>query len=157
MLLKLSVLFFTPLLSGLLIYLVKNFRSANFKLLLVFAGAYLFGITVVHILPELYRENQEVELIGLFVLMGFFLNRCWNISARVLNMDTFTRRIINTIIMIMITTITASLPSCCCWHFASMRFWREGCWRSFPVERVIMILMPFFWGLRFIAHRRHLR
>lgn len=75
MLLKLSVLFLTPLASGLLIYLVKNFRSANFKLLLVFAGAYLFGITVVHILPELYRENQEVELIGLFVLIGFFLQQ----------------------------------------------------------------------------------
>jgi len=75
MILKLSVLFLTPLISGLLIYLVKNFRSANFKLLLVFAGAYLFGITVVHILPELYRESQEVELIGLFVLMGFFLQQ----------------------------------------------------------------------------------
>lgn len=75
MTLKLSVLFLTPLLSGLLIYFVKNFRSANFKLLLVFAGAYLFGITVVHILPELYRENQEVELIGLFVLLGFFLQQ----------------------------------------------------------------------------------
>lgn len=75
MLLKLSVLFLTPLISGLLIYVVTNFRSANFKLLLVFAGAYLFGITVVHILPELYRENQEVELIGLFVLIGFFLQQ----------------------------------------------------------------------------------
>lgn len=75
MLTKLSVLFFTPLLSGLAIYLVKNFKSASFKLLLVFAGAYLFGITVVHILPELYREYQDVELIGLFVLMGFFLQQ----------------------------------------------------------------------------------
>lgn len=75
MTLKLSVLFLTPLLSGLLIYLVKNFKSTNFRLLLVFAGAYLFGITVVHILPELYRENQEIELIGLFVLIGFFLQQ----------------------------------------------------------------------------------
>jgi zinc transporter ZupT len=75
MILKLLVLFFTPLLSGLLIFLVTNFRSANFKLLLVFAGAYLFGITVVHILPELYRENEAVELIGLFVLIGFFLQQ----------------------------------------------------------------------------------
>jgi len=75
MALKLSVLFLTPLLSGLLIYLVKNFKSANFKLLLVFAGAYLFGITVVHILPELYRENERVELIGLFVLIGFFVQQ----------------------------------------------------------------------------------
>lgn len=73
--LKLSVLFLTPLISGLLIFVVANFRAANFKLLLVFAGAYLFGITVVHILPELYRENQEVELIGLFVLIGFFLQQ----------------------------------------------------------------------------------
>ena len=75
MTLKLSVLFFTPLISGLLIYLVGGFRLTNFKLLLVFAGAYLFGITVVHILPELYREYEEVELIGLFVLMGFFLQQ----------------------------------------------------------------------------------
>lgn len=75
MTLRLSVLFLTPLLSGLLIYVVKNLKSANFKLLLVFAGAYLFGITVVHVLPELYRENQEVELIGLFVLIGFFLQQ----------------------------------------------------------------------------------
>lgn len=75
MLLKLSVLLLTPLASGLLIYAVKDFKSTNFKLLLVFAGAYLFGITVVHILPELYRENQEVELIGLFVLIGFFLQQ----------------------------------------------------------------------------------
>lgn len=75
MTLKLSVLFLTPLISGLLIFVVGNFRLANFKLLLVFAGAYLFGITVVHILPELYREYQEVELIGLFVLVGFFLQQ----------------------------------------------------------------------------------
>ncbi|HZY78047.1 MAG TPA: ZIP family metal transporter [Cyclobacteriaceae bacterium] len=75
MTLKLSVLLLTPLLSGLLIFVVTNFKSANFKLLLVFAGAYLFGITVVHILPELYRENQEIELIGLFVLLGFFLQQ----------------------------------------------------------------------------------
>lgn len=75
MTLKLSVLFLTPLISGLLIFVVGSFRLTNFKLLLVFAGAYLFGITVVHILPELYREHQEVELIGLFVLMGFFLQQ----------------------------------------------------------------------------------
>ena len=44
-------------------------------MLLVFAGAYLFSITVIHILPELYIQNREVELIGLFVLAGFFLQQ----------------------------------------------------------------------------------
>jgi zinc transporter ZupT len=75
MTLKLLVLFFTPLLAGLLAFLVPSNKNANYKLLLVFAGAYLFAITVVHILPELYIQNKEVELIGLFVLCGFFLQQ----------------------------------------------------------------------------------
>src|SRR5690606_14294916 len=73
MILKLVVLFFTPLISGLLIYLVPKGKNSNFKLLLVFAGAYLFSITVIHILPELYRQPVGAEWIGLFVLAGFFL------------------------------------------------------------------------------------
>lgn len=73
--LKLAVLFLTPLLAGLLIYFLPEGRNRNYKLLLVFAGSYLFGITVVHILPELYRNNGEVEVIGLFVLAGFFLQQ----------------------------------------------------------------------------------
>jgi zinc transporter ZupT len=75
MTLKLLVLFFTPLLSGLLIYFVPATRSSNFRLLLVFAGSYLFGITVIHILPELYHQPVGIELIGLFVLAGFFLQQ----------------------------------------------------------------------------------
>ncbi len=75
MTLKLTVLFFTPLLAGLMVYLVPSAKGNNFKLLLVFAGSYLFSITVTHILPELYRQHQEVELIGLFVLAGFFLQQ----------------------------------------------------------------------------------
>jgi zinc transporter ZupT len=75
MTLKLLVLFFTPLISGLLIYLVPKGKNTNYKLLLVFAGAYLFAITVIHILPELYKQSLGVELIGLFVLAGFFLQQ----------------------------------------------------------------------------------
>jgi zinc transporter ZupT len=75
MTIKLLVLFLAPLLSGLLIFLVPKGKSNNFKLLLVFAGAYLFGITVTHILPELYQSSQELELVGLFVLLGFFLQQ----------------------------------------------------------------------------------
>lgn len=71
----LSVLFLTPLLSGLLIFLVPRSRNTNYRILLVFAGSYLFAITVLHILPELYRESQGAELIGLFVLAGFFLQQ----------------------------------------------------------------------------------
>lgn len=72
---KLVALFFTPLLAGLLVFLVPKGRSGNYKLLLVFAGSYLFAITVIHILPELYRQSLGLELIGLFVLAGFFLQQ----------------------------------------------------------------------------------
>lgn len=75
MLVKLLVLFFTPLISGFLVYFLPKGKTKSYKLLLVFAGAYLFGITVVHILPELYRNSGDVELIGLFVLAGFFLQQ----------------------------------------------------------------------------------
>lgn len=72
---KTLVLFFSPLLAGLLIYLIPGGRTRNYKLLLVFAGAYLFAITVIHILPELYRQHSGVSFIGLFVLAGFFLQQ----------------------------------------------------------------------------------
>lgn len=75
MALKLLVLFFVPLLAGLLVFVVPTDKLRNYRLLLVFAGAYLFGITVVHILPELYRSSNELELTGLFVLAGFFLQQ----------------------------------------------------------------------------------
>lgn len=73
--LKLLVLFFTPLLSGLLIFLVPKGKRTNYRMLLVFAGSYLFAITVIHILPELYRQSLGLELVGLFVLAGFFLQQ----------------------------------------------------------------------------------
>ncbi len=75
MMFKILVLFLVPLLAGLLVFVVPSGRLRNYKLLLVFAGSYLFGITVVHILPELYRTSSDLELTGLFVLAGFFLQQ----------------------------------------------------------------------------------
>jgi zinc transporter ZupT len=75
MTIKVLVLFLAPLLSGLLIFLVPKADNRNFRMLLVFAGSYLFAITVIHILPELYIHSDGLELIGLFVLIGFFLQQ----------------------------------------------------------------------------------
>jgi zinc transporter ZupT len=75
MTLKILVLFLTPLLSGLAIFLVPGGKGKSFKLLLVFAGSYLFAITIIHILPELYHQPVGMEYIGLFVLAGFFLQQ----------------------------------------------------------------------------------
>lgn len=75
MALKYAVLFLAPLLSGLLIFLVPGNRTPHFRLLLVFAGSYLFSITVTHILPELFRSADDIHLTGVLVLAGFFLQQ----------------------------------------------------------------------------------
>lgn len=75
MALKLIVLLMVPLASGLAIFLVPKGKRSNYKLLLVFAGAYLFAITVIHILPELYIHSTGLAWVGLFVLIGFFLQQ----------------------------------------------------------------------------------
>jgi len=75
MVIKLLVLFLAPLLSGALIYVLPKGRDANFRMLLGFAGAYLFSITIIHILPDLYATQIGTEFIGLAVLCGFFLQQ----------------------------------------------------------------------------------
>ena len=69
---NLSFLFFTPLVAGLFVFLVPRGKTANFKLILVFAGSYLFAITVIHLLPELFRNDLAPSWIGALVLIGFF-------------------------------------------------------------------------------------
>lgn len=44
----------------------------NYKILLSFSGAYLFSITVIHILPELFLQSKAVLYAGIFVLAGFY-------------------------------------------------------------------------------------
>ncbi|MCG8309959.1 MAG: ZIP family metal transporter [Cytophagales bacterium] len=45
----------------------------DLKYLLVFAGAFIFSITIVHLLPELFTASEHPQLIGLFVVVGFFM------------------------------------------------------------------------------------
>lgn len=71
--LNVSALFFTALLAGLMVFLTPKIKDVSFKLALVFAGSYLFSITIIHIIPELFFEAFNPSLIGLFLLGGFFL------------------------------------------------------------------------------------
>lgn len=63
------ILFSSALLGGSLIFLIKNDLSKKLKLLLSFSGAYLFSITVLHLLPEVYASGDSY--VGLFILLGF--------------------------------------------------------------------------------------
>jgi zinc transporter ZupT len=50
-------------------------EKISFDLPLIFAGAYLFGITIVHVIPELFASTSNPMLAGVFVLAGFYLQQ----------------------------------------------------------------------------------
>lgn len=61
--------------GGLLAFFWPKTNNGFYKLALVFAGSYLFSITVIHILPELFHASGHGSWIGVFVLIGFFLQQ----------------------------------------------------------------------------------
>ena len=68
---QLILLFGSSLLGGLGIFLFKKENSNRLKLVLSFSGAYLFAITVLHLIPDVYYSGNPQ--IGLFILGGFLL------------------------------------------------------------------------------------
>jgi zinc transporter ZupT len=66
---KLIFLFSSCFLGGSAIFLFKKDNQQRLKLILSFSGAYLFAITVLHLIPEVYLHGDSN--IGLFVLGGF--------------------------------------------------------------------------------------
>jgi zinc and cadmium transporter len=69
------ILFLVAFGAGLVAFYVPRINNSNYKLALVFAGAYLFSITIIHILPELFHQDDNPGYIGMFVLAGFFLQQ----------------------------------------------------------------------------------
>jgi len=62
-------LFLSVIISGTSVLFI-NIGSKNLKLLLSFSGAYLFAISVLHLIPEIYLSNTP--FIGVYILIGFF-------------------------------------------------------------------------------------
>ena len=73
MILNSFILIITTVLAGFSFYFVSNKNGSFFKAPLVFAGSYLFSITIIHILPELFSEAEEPFNLGIALLAGFFL------------------------------------------------------------------------------------
>jgi len=77
------------LLSG-IVALKVNINQTSLRLLLAFSAAYLFSVTIIHLLPEAFGYDPahhhevivtDVKLIGLFIVLGFCLQ---------LALDTFS-------------------------------------------------------------------
>lgn len=67
------ILISSALLGGSAAFLLPKSDNRWYQLSLIFSGAYLFGITIIHILPELFRSEMNASLTGIFILAGFFL------------------------------------------------------------------------------------
>lgn len=65
----LTGLFFSCLAGGLSVFLFKTDNRQHLKLILSFSGAYLFAITTLHLIPEVYHSPDSY--IGIYVLGGF--------------------------------------------------------------------------------------
>jgi len=67
-----AILFASAFLSGVAVFFVKRNNANALRLILSFSGAYLFSITVLHLIPHVYHTHDTFdETIGLFVLLGF--------------------------------------------------------------------------------------
>jgi zinc transporter ZupT len=75
MITALLILFFVALIAGGIAFYIPKINTGTYKLWLVFAGAYLFSITLVHIFPELFSHGSNAGYIGIFILLGFFLQQ----------------------------------------------------------------------------------
>ena len=65
------LLFITIILSGSSIFAFRRINPGFLKLLLSFSGAYLFALTVLHLIPEVYQSGDKN--IGIFIFIGFFI------------------------------------------------------------------------------------
>jgi len=68
----LTILLSLPVLVTGFIFLSLRIKTQNLRFLLAFSAAYLFSISVTHLLPECY-EGTNTKSIGLFILVGFFI------------------------------------------------------------------------------------
>ena len=69
--LNIILLFGGAISGGLAIFLFKNDNQQKLKLVLSFSGAYLFAITILHLLPDVYAGGDK--MVGLYILGGFIL------------------------------------------------------------------------------------
>jgi zinc and cadmium transporter len=65
------LLFSTIIISGLSVFAFKKVNPGYLKMLLSFSGAFLFCLTVLHLIPEVYQRGDKN--IGIFIFIGFFI------------------------------------------------------------------------------------
>src|SRR4028118_1990216 len=73
MLIAIFILFITVVFAGWLVKFFPQKKQYWLKIILAFSGAYLFTLTIIHILPDVLISAPDPHKIGYYVLAGFFL------------------------------------------------------------------------------------
>lgn len=74
MVVAILALFFSVVLSGFLVKVFPPNKTKWLKMALAFSGAYLFTITIIHLLPDVLADSATNPYrVGYWVLAGFFL------------------------------------------------------------------------------------
>ena len=69
------ILFLSAIIPGVILFRVNRFNEKNLKYFLVFAGSYLFSMTVIHLIPDLFLSDLDPFSVGLYILIGFFIQK----------------------------------------------------------------------------------
>tara|TARA_B110000003_G_scaffold270493_1_gene303041 strand:+ start:1954 stop:2631 length:678 start_codon:yes stop_codon:yes gene_type:complete len=69
---KYLLLIASVLLGALLVLLLKP-SNKTVRLLLAFSGAYLLSVAILHLLPEVYNDSTNKNIIGICILAGVIL------------------------------------------------------------------------------------
>lgn len=70
-----ALLLLSVVLPGLAMMRFAKISERNLRFFLVFAGAYLFSMTVIHLIPDLFLSEADPFNLGLFILVGFFFQK----------------------------------------------------------------------------------
>jgi len=73
MLIAIVVLFLVVIFSGWLVRFFPQRKHSWLKVILAFSGAYLFTLTIIHILPDVLIGSPNPHAVGYYILAGFFL------------------------------------------------------------------------------------
>jgi len=71
--LTLGLLFASVIAGAIVVEIFKPKKGRNIQMLLTFSGAYLLAVSVLHLLPELFEQDDTSEYIGLYILGGFLI------------------------------------------------------------------------------------
>lgn len=67
------ILLILSVLLGYVIVLISKPNNKIVRLLLAFSGAYLLSVTILHLLPEVYTNDSDTTVSGIFILLGITL------------------------------------------------------------------------------------